>query len=40
MGCEVDIYNNGEKALEFLINSEASYDMIIIDAEMPKFNGF
>ncbi len=32
--------NNGEKAINLLSNIENSYDLIVLDLNMPKMNGF
>lgn len=39
LGCEVEIYNDASKALKFIKNNEEHFDVILMDAEMPKMNG-
>ena len=35
LGCEVDIQNNVTKAIKYFKNEKKSFDVILLDAEMP-----
>jgi CheY-like chemotaxis protein len=38
LGCQIDIANNGREAIE--ATRHASYEMILMDCQMPEVNGF
>jgi CheY-like chemotaxis protein len=37
-GCDVDIVQNGQQALDVLKNSH--YDLVLMDCQMPEMDGF
>lgn len=40
MGCSVTIANNGEVAIELLRNNHDSYDLVLMDCQMPELDGY
>ncbi len=40
MGCEVEIAEDGERALEMLSNRHPDFDLVLMDCEMPGIDGY
>jgi signal transduction histidine kinase/CheY-like chemotaxis protein len=40
LGVSVDVLNDGDEAVEVLCRPEHGYDLVLMDCEMPRLNGF
>lgn len=40
MGCAVQVANDGLEAVELLVQAEQPYDLVLMDCQMPRMDGF